>query len=113
MTYRSLVEFVPSVGVLVVIYTDNLGSKFALETGKTKDHTLAMCTREMWLEASINHHQVAIRHKPGEQLILADALSRQSKDPSKAAIVRQAVLRDNLIEIAPKLNNYVFFDLSL
>lgn len=66
--------------MLVVIYTDNLGSSWALETGRTKDEVLSKCSWEMWLEATTNNHIITIRHKPGEELVLADALSRQSRD---------------------------------
>lgn len=113
VTYHTLAHLVPNTGVLVVIFTDNIGSKFALESGKTKDNTLAMCAREIWLEASIHNHHVEIRHKPGTELILADALSRQKKDPRKAAIAHQMIMRDKLSSVSPKLRDYVFFDLFL
>lgn len=113
VTYKTLARFIREPGVLVVIFTDNMGSSLALETGRTKDDILAKCSREMWLEAASNNHQVSIRHKPGSALILADALSRQYKEPAKAAIVQELVLQHNLVPTVPTLNNHVFFDISL
>ena len=64
-------------GKKVLILTDNTGSKCALETGRTHDPILAACARELWLEAAKQTHEIEIRHKPGAELILADALSRR------------------------------------
>lgn len=111
--YRTMADFISDPATLVVIYTDNLGLRYALETGKTKDGILASCAREMWLMAAAHNHQVTIRHKPGTDLVLADALSRQAKDPQKAALAKALVLRDSLINVTLKVNDYVFFNLSI
>lgn len=107
--YRTMAEFISDPATLVVIYTDNLGSRYALETGKTKDDILASCAREMWLLAASYNHQVTIGHKPGAELVL----SRQTKDPQKAVLAKELILQDSLERVAPKLNNYVFFNLFI
>lgn len=65
VAYRTLAPLVGELGALIVISTDNLASSCALETGRTQDPLFARCSREMWLQASINNHSVVIRHKHG------------------------------------------------
>ena len=63
-------------GATVHINTDNMASATSLETGRCSDAQLGMCARELWLKAAINNFTIVISHKPGKELILADALSR-------------------------------------
>ena len=51
-----------------------------LESGTGRDPMLCACAREVWLFAAQNCTEVVIRHKPGADLILADALSRMGHD---------------------------------
>lgn len=97
----------------IVIRTDNIASSFALTTGKTKDPILGACARQLWLFAAINNHHIEIKHIPGEDIPVADALSRMSKDRSKTQSVVDHIVRFNIERIQPVLNNYVFFDNSL
>lgn len=113
VTYRTFAPFINQPGVLVVVYTDNLGSAYALESGKTRDDTLANCSRELWLEALKHNHLISIRHRPGSQLLLPDALSRQSFDPSKIEIVHRIVEKAALSKVCPSVNNCMFFSLSI
>lgn len=76
VTYKTFAPHISTPGVKVVIYTDNQGSSFALETGRTRDVTLAKCARELWLLATNYNHFITIQHKMGKELQLADALSR-------------------------------------
>ena len=80
----------------IVVHTDNMASKFALTTGKTKDPVLAACSRQLWLDASVADHTVEIRHKPGALIPLPDALSRFN-EPSKRllanSLIQQKALR--------------------
>ena len=66
----------------VLIKTDNSATMFALSTGKTKDPVLAACARELWLFSAIRQLDILIHHTPGQDLVLADALSRESFDPT-------------------------------
>ena len=76
IAYRTLAP-VPSQGMRIVIYTDNIGSQQALQSGRTKDRILATCARQIWAEAAIHDHVFDIRHKYGKDIPLADSLSRQ------------------------------------
>lgn len=75
VAYRTLLPRCTA-GMKVVIYTDNMSSASALSTGRTRDSALAACSRQLWLEAALQDHTVEIRHKPGSEIPLADALSR-------------------------------------
>lgn len=113
LTYKTFAPMILDPTALVVIYTDNLGSAFAIESGKTKDETLANCSRELWLEALIHNHIVTIRHKPGELLVLPDALSRSSFDKAKKKIVDKIISANSLVQVSPCPNNYKFFSLHI
>lgn len=108
--YKTFAPRISTPGVKVVIFTDNQGSSSALETGKTRDETLAKCARELWLVATKYNQVITIRHKPGKDLELADALSRQSRDKAKAHLARQQVLSRGLVQLPPALNGYQFFN---
>ena len=56
-------------------------TKEVLDSGKGRDPTLTACAREVWYLAAEMSTDVKIFHKPGSELVLADALSRahQSK----------------------------------
>ena len=111
ITYRTLSP-IKCAGSKVVILTDNLSSKYALTTGRTKDPVLGACARELWLEAAKKDHTLEIRHKPGAELILADALSRRHISQKMCALAEDMVAQHGLIEVAPVLKNNIF-DLSL
>lgn len=95
--------------VSVCVWTDNMASSLALETGKTKDATLAACAREIWLHAAKFNQTITIRHIAGTQIPLADALSRSSHDTNMAHIAATSVARLGLLETAPVLHGYKFF----
>lgn len=60
----------------IQIYTDNLPSANILGNGGGRSRLLAACARELWLVASLRSTTIQIFHKPGKDLLLADALSR-------------------------------------
>lgn len=94
----------------IVIWTDNITSSFALQSGRTKDDTLGACARELWLQASIFNHEVEIKHKRGELIPLADALSRRFHDPAKARTADSLIDLRHLQPVQPVIRNYKFFD---
>lgn len=110
VAYRTLAKKIQRPGATIVISTDNSGSSFALQSGRTKDTVFASCSRQLWLDATTNNHIVLIRHKPGHLIPLSDALSRQSRDTQKDVYVRETVRRQNLIFVHPALSGYVFFN---
>lgn len=109
LAYKTLAPHLNIPGAHVTIFTDNSASSFAIQSGKTKDKVLASCSREMWLQAAKNDHLISIVHKPGEQLVLADALSRRFSEPAKALLADTLIQQNCLTCIEPVLDNYVFF----
>lgn len=93
----------------IVVWTDNLASAWALQTGRTKDPTLGACAREIWLIASIGNHDINVKHKPGNDIPLADALSRAAHDTAMAKKATALIKCCGLTPVAPVLNDYVFF----
>lgn len=110
VAFRTLASLVREAGACIVMETDNMGSSWALQSGKTKDSVFANCARELWLEALTTGLTVNIRHKHGTLIPMADALSRQHDDPAKLAYVRDRIRRDHICSVLPKLNDYVFFN---
>lgn len=106
---RTLVPSQQTNPLEVVVWTDNSASAWALQTGRTRDPVLAACALEIWLLASINNHSVTIRHKPGTDIPLADALSRAARDADKAKLAAAMIQERALKCINPVLNDYVFF----
>ena len=84
----------------ILVKTDNMGAKWALSTGRTRDPILSACAREIWLIAALQGLEVLIHHAPGESLILADALSRSSSDPSKNYLAGTLVNQRELSRVA-------------
>ena len=92
-------------GYIITINTDNHASQQVLSTGAGRDHILTACAREIWLFAATNSCEVEILHKPGKDLILADALSRRSFN-SKAKIIATDICKTlALTEITVNFNN--------
>lgn len=98
---------------VVWIFTDNQASRFSLQTGKTKDRTLGAYAREMWLAAAIHQHDIEIKHKPGAEIPVADALSRMHSDPLKKQFIEKLLIDFKLSKIDPNLADLKFFDLSV
>lgn len=94
----------------VIIWTDNITSSFAIQSGRTKDDTLASCAREIWLQAALFNHEVEIRHKRGELIPLADALSRKFHKRSKAKTAETLIRLWHLQPLNPVTGQYKFFD---
>lgn len=113
VAFRTLAPKLAPPGSHVIIQTDNSSSAYALETGRTKDLTLAACAREIWLIAALHDHTVSITHKPGVLIPLSDALSRLHEDPNKAAYAKDRINREHLNLIPPVLDNYTFFNHAL
>lgn len=62
------------------IKTDNIASAQVLMTGRTQDPVMAACARELARHAIKTQVAIEVVHTPGVDLVLADALSRSSRD---------------------------------
>lgn len=113
VAYQTLARVFDLHPAKTIIWTDNSASSYALLSGKTRDDILAACSRQLWLLASLNCHEIEIPHKNGFDIPIADALNRMSRDSNKAALVDAAVAKFDLSFVQPVLNNYVFFDIFL
>lgn len=113
MAYKTLAPALHIPPAHIIVWTDNMASSYALETGRTKDPLLAACARELWLLAAKLNHHVEIKHKCGAQLPLADALSRMFHSDQKAAQAQRLVSECRLQSISPAIEGYKFFDKSL
>lgn len=110
---KTLANFCPTIPTHLTVWTDNITSSFALQTGRTKDNVLGACARELWLHASKANMTLEIKHKRGELIPLADALSRLSHDQPKKKLALEIVKSKGLKCVSPNLNEYQFFETSL
>lgn len=109
VAYKTLAPENDSTKLHIQIYTDNISSAFAIMSGRTKDETLAACSRQMWLEAAWRDQTFTITHKPGAQIELADGLSRFHTDTAKRHLAETEIAARGLTELEPILSKYVFF----
>ena len=65
----------------IIVNTDNIASQQVLSSGSGKDPLLCVCARQLWLIAATYSTELVIVHKPGKDLLFADALSRAPTDP--------------------------------
>ena len=61
-----------SVGIVVLVNTNNAASAAALSSGRTVDPTLGACAKELWLLTALGSFDIEIQH----QLQFVGALSR-------------------------------------
>ena len=106
IAYRTILPQ-ESAGLHIIINTDNIGSKYALELGRTKDKILAACSRQLWLEAAVKDHTVQVCHKYGKDLPLPDALSRMH-EPAKARLACRLIEEKRLLPTTPVLPHPMF-----
>ena len=64
-------------GWTVQVYCDNLNSVFVIQTGKSRDLFMRACAREIFLLTAAHDIDLQICHRPGLEMIWADALSRE------------------------------------
>ena len=76
----------------IVINTDNMTSQQVLSSGAGKDDVICECARQIWLVAA----DVVITHKPGKEIVFADALSRMSFDHGARNIVLDVIANSDL-----------------
>ena len=87
-----------------------MASQLVLSTGAGKDSVLCACAREIWKFAAMNNCDVSIEHKPGKQLKLADALSRQFHDTAAYNIASSMCTQLHLTRTRISFNDMLFDD---
>ena len=75
-------------GWTVQIYCDNLNSVCLLQTGKSRDRFMRGCAREVFLWTAAADIDIQVCHRPGIEMVWADALSREHTHARFAARVR-------------------------
>ena len=83
----------------IIINTDNSASQQVLDSGAGRDTVLTACAREIWLYAATMSCEINIVHKPGKDLVLADALSRRTFDRAADIKATTLIKQLNLHEI--------------
>ena len=76
-------------GWVVQVYCDNLNSVFVIQTGKSRDLFMRECAREIFLLTAASDIELQICHRPGLQMIWADALSREHTQGKYAQFVKE------------------------
>ena len=62
------------IGLTVLIFSDNWATVCAMQSGRAQDPLM----REAWLLAALGDVELVIRHLPGADMGVADALSREA-----------------------------------
>lgn len=110
IAYKTLAPMINTSPANIIIFTDNIASSYALQTGRAKDYILGSCARELWLRAANFNHNIEIKHKSGSLIPLAEALSRMLNNPEKAAMAHQIIAAERLQFVPLVLNDYNFFN---
>ena len=76
-------------GWAVQVYCDNLNSVYVLQTGRSRDFFMRACAREVFLYTAACDIELQICHRPGVNMIWADALSREHTHQKYATFVAQ------------------------
>ena len=75
-------------GWTVQIFCDNMNSVHVLQTGKSRDNFMRSCAREVFLYTAACDIDIQVCHRPGLQMVWADALSREHTHERYASQVR-------------------------
>ena len=84
---------------LIVVNTDNAATQAILTQGIGRDTVLCACARQLWFIAASANTDVEVVHKPGKELVLADALSRAHDSPAFLTTARKLCKNLKLEEI--------------
>lgn len=95
---RALLPKIPHHHVIYV-NTDNAESQQVLTSGAGHDPILAAWARQIWLIAERCSADIQIHHKPGKNLVLADALSRCHHDPRAFKVCNNILVQRGLLQV--------------
>ena len=93
------------------MYCDNQASVEAFRSGRARDRVIGACARALWYVSAAMNVTFRFLHLPGEQNLVADALSRAclSREHKAAAICLIAGLKLNLKTPKPCAFSMVIF----
>ena len=91
----------------IVIFTDNKTAQSVFESGYGRNKTLTAAARFISKFQAIHSCSVTIRHKPGKELIVADALSRAFMNVTSHKISMEYILKMNLTRVT--VNHYQIY----
>ena len=83
----------------ITIHTDNMSSQQVLDSGSGKDKILTACARFIWKFSALNNCIINIVHKPGIELVIADALSRAAINNSSRKTATEYCVNNNLTRV--------------
>lgn len=86
-------------GKKVRVYTDNMVTCYLLQTGRSRDPFLLDCAREIFMMTTKYDICMLVCHKPGAELITADALSRAQFSPRFMELITQSQELKNKVQI--------------
>ena len=87
----------------MIVNTDNVASQ-VLEAGRGRDVMLCACAQQHLLLSVLNNFELCIKHKPGRDLVLADALSRRHNSVEMDKKAAELVRNVSLEEVFPVLS---------
>ena len=88
----------------VKVYCDNMPAIAVLSNGHGRDTFLLQCAREIWLLSAQHNFTIVPTHKPGSEMIKADALSRAHLHPDFSYALHNLNVSGRL-SISPSLFN--------
>ena len=74
-------------GWTVKVFCDNLNTVHVLQSGRSRDHFMRSCAREVFLHTAACDIDIQVCHRPGLDMVWADALSREHTGERYAAKV--------------------------
>ena len=83
----------------IIMNTDNEASQKVLSSGTGRDSILIKCAPEIWRYAADTSPTIDMVHKPGKDLILADALSCRISDQAARGRAEQLCKEKGLTKI--------------
>ena len=89
----------------LAVNTDNMTSQQVLSLGAGRDPIICACAQRIWLIAVERSMEVNILHKPGRDIVLADALSRMCFDHRACNTVLQIVAQNGLQRVLVSHNH--------
>ena len=92
-------------GKTVLLFCDNWSAVCAANSGRADDPLIRASIRELWLLCATSDVNLTIRHRPGHDMLVADALSRAALSEHHRARVRQLIEQadDPFTSLDPRL----------